>query len=364
LQRVDPGFDPRGVVTFNLALPAATYPRIGDIDAFVSTLLPRLQGKPGVSGAAAAFGLPFAADFGASTSFRRRGEEDNANNGSAGIRVVTPDYFSTMRIPLSSGRVFDAHDDSVGPEVVIVNDQLARRFFADRNPIGQTIRVGVRLTRGVRSDWKTIVGVVGNVKYDSLGADAPPELYLPFAQHQVDSFTIAVRTKGDPMAFASTLRREVAAIDRELPVAKVEPMTDLIGATIAERRFTLLLLGAFAAVAGALAAIGLYGVLTYVVSQRTREIGVRLAMGAAPRDVALLFLREGAVLTAVGLLAGLGAAAAATRALAAMLFGVSSGDPATFAAVAAALATTAIAASYVPARRAARVDPIVALQVE
>jgi putative ABC transport system permease protein len=180
----------------------------------------------------------------------------------------------------------------------------------------------------------------------------------------VDAFTIAVRTAGDPMAFAPTLRRDVAAIDRELPVANVAPMTAVIGASVAERRFTMLLLASFAAVAVLLAAIGVYGVLAYLVSQRTQEIGVRLAIGAAPADVIRLFVREGAALTLVGVVCGVIGALAATRALSTLLFGVTTTDPITFVAVAGALAAVALTASYIPARRAAGVDPMIALRTD
>jgi putative ABC transport system permease protein len=362
LQQVRPGFDPDGIITFNLSLPEAKYPTTTQVGAFTTTLVSQLQREPGVEAAAAVFGLPFAGDFSASTSFRKPSQPDLADGPSAGMRVVTPDYFKTMRIPLVAGRLFDAHDDEVSPEVVLINQRTARRFFPDEDPIGQQIRVGVRLARGARSNNKTIVGIVGDVKYGSLDGETPPELYLPYAQQPVDAFTIAVRTSGDPIAFTPTLRRDVAAIDRELPIAKIEPMTSVIGASVAERRFTMLLLTTFAAVAVALAAIGIYGVLAYLVGQRTQEIGVRLAIGATPRSVVGLFVREGAALTLVGVAGGLAGALAVTRALSTLLFGVTTTDPATFAAVGGALALVALFASYVPARRAARVDPMTALR--
>jgi predicted permease len=362
LQQVKPGFDPDGVVTFNLSLPEAKYPTTSEIAAFTDTLVSRLQTEPGVEAAAAVFGLPFAGDFSASTSFRKPSQPDLADGPSAGMRIVTPEYFKTMRIPLVAGRLFDAHDSETSPEVVLINRRTARRFFPDEDPIGQQIRVGVNLSRDARSNNKTIVGVVGDVKYGSLDAETPPEIYLPYAQQIVDEFTIAVRTSGDPLALAPALRRNVAAIDRELPVADIAPMTAVVGASVAERRFTMLLLTTFAVVAATLAAIGIYGVLAYLVGQRTQEIGVRLAIGATPGNVVTLFVREGAALTLAGVACGLAGALAVTRALSTLLFGVTTTDPATFAAVAAALALVALLASYVPARRAARVDPMTALR--
>ena len=363
LQQVSPGFDPEGIITFNLSLPEAKYSSTSSVAAFTATLLARLRAEPGVETAAAVFGLPFG-ELSASTSFRNPSKPDTPDGPLAGMRIVSPDYFKTMRVPLVAGRLFDQRDDDAAAEVVLINQQAARRYFSGENPLGQQVRVGVSLAREARSNNKTIVGIVGDVKYGRLDADTPPEIYLPYAQHAVDEFTVAVRTTGDPMAFAPALRRDVAAIDRELPIARIEPMTAVVGASVAERRFTMLLLSAFAAVAVALAAIGIYGVLAYLVSQRTQEIGVRLAIGAAPGDVARLFLREGARLTGIGLAAGFAGAAAATRVLSALLFGVTATDPATFGAVAGALALVALAAAYFPARRASRVDPMTALRTD
>ncbi|HMF98279.1 MAG TPA: ABC transporter permease [Vicinamibacterales bacterium] len=364
LSGVDPGFARDHVLTFHIALPEATYTTTASVLDTVTTYLQRLSAAAGVEHAAAVFGLPLDSDFFASTSFTRIGEADTADAPSAGLRVASPDYFAALKIPLRAGRLFDARDDGAGAEVALINEEAARRYWPNQNPIGQQIKVGVRLVRGVRDGPKTIVGVVGNVKYRSLDITSPPEIYFPYAQQPVDSLTIALRTKTDPLALAPTARRVLAVIDRDLAIDAVHTMDDLVGRSIAERRFTMLLLAAFATVAVLLAAVGVYGVLAYLVTQRTQEIGVRLAMGAAPGDVVRLFVREGAAVAAIGVVLGLGSAIAAARALTSLVFGVTTTDPLTFAGVAAALALVAVVASYVPARRAARVDPMSALRAD
>ncbi|HEY7285850.1 MAG TPA: ABC transporter permease [Vicinamibacterales bacterium] len=364
LSGVNPGFSADHVLTFHLALPETKYPTAAATHDLMATYVERLGELPSVEAAAAVFGLPLDSDFGASTSFKRPGDVDSANEPSAGMRVVTPGYFSTLKIPLRSGRLFDARDNAGGAEVVMINEEAARRYWPDTNPIGQRINVGVRLVSGVRSGDKTIVGVVGDVKYGGLDLAAPPEVYLPYAQQPVDNLTIAIRTKGDPTSIVPVARAELASLDRELPIADVKPMEALVGRSIAERRFTMLLLAAFAAVALTLAAIGVYGVLAYVVSQRTQEIGLRMAIGATAGDVVQLFVREGVVLAVVGLLAGLVGAVAASRVLASMLFDVGSSDPLTFLSVTCVLVAAALVASYLPARRAAHVDPMEALRTE
>ena len=278
------------------------------------------------------------------------------------MRVVTPDYFKTMRIPLVAGRLFDAHDNETAPEVVLINQRTARRYFPDEDPIGQQIRVGVRLARDARSDNKTIVGVVGDVKYGSLDAETPPEIYLPYAQQAVDEFTIAVRTAGDPLTLAPALRRNVAAIDRELPIADIAPMTAVIGASVAERRFTMLLLTAFAASRSRSRRSGSTACWRMSSASARRKSACGSPSAPRRRNVVTLFVREGAALTLAGVACGLAGALALTRALSTLLFGVTTTDPATFAAVAGALALVALVASYVPARRAARVDPMTALR--
>ena len=360
---VNPGFSADHLLTFSLVLPEQKYKTSAEAGRFMRELVARIGTRPGVLHAAGIFGLPLDDAFGASSSFTRLGETDSTDSPSAGMRIVTPDYFSTMKIPLKSGRAFDARDDENGPEVVAINEEAARRFWPGVNPLGQQLHLGVSLAEA-RSGMKTIVAVVGDVKGRSLDSTAAPEVYLPHAQHQVDSLTIVVRTADDPLAIVPMARADLAALDRDLPLAGVRTMDEVIGRSIAERRFTMLLLATFASVAVLLAAIGVYGVLAYLVSQRTQEIGVRLAVGATPGDVARLFVREGAGLTLVGVACGLAGSLAATRTLSTLLFGVTTTDPVTFAAVAGMLALVALLASYLPARRAARVDPMSALRTD
>ena len=366
LQHVAPGFDPEGVVTFSLSFPAARYSDPAGPTVFVTTLLSHVQSEPGVDSASAAMGLPFTSDLDALTGFRREGEPepDSASMPSASLRIITADYFKTMRIPLRSGRFFTPHDTATGPEVVVINERAAQRFFAGLNPIGQQIRVSAELARHARNGPKTIVGVVGNVKYGGLDEETPAELYLPYDQQPVDAVTVAVRSRGDADTLVRTLRREVAALDPLLPLANISALGDLVDASIAGRRFTLLVFLVFGAIAVAMSAVGVYGVLAYLVGQRRREIGLRLAIGASPSDVVWLFVREAAVLILVGVSAGLAGALAGGRWIAGLLFGVTPADPATFAAAVFTLGLTAACATYLPARRAASVDPAEALRAD
>jgi putative ABC transport system permease protein len=364
LQQVEPGFEPEGVTTFSVSLPAARYSDPAAPGSFVTALLSRLAAEPGVESAAVAMGLPFTTDLNALTGFRHEGqpEPESAAMPTASMRIVSPAYFEVMRIPLRAGRPFDGRDTPASPEVVLVNERTAQRFFPGQNPVGQQIRVSAELARHARSGPKTIVGVVGNIKYRGLDQDTPAEIYLPYEQHPVDAFTVAVRMSANRIASVPTLRHDVAALDPLLPLANINSLAALVDASLAGRRFTMLLLLGFAAIAVALSVIGVYGVLAYLVGQRKREIGLRLAIGASPSDVAWLFMREGAALTVIGLGIGLAGALAAGRWLSTLLFGVTPADPATIATVVFALAGAAACATYLPARTAAGVDPSDALR--
>jgi predicted permease len=366
LQQVDPGFHADGVVTFSLSLPRAKYPTAASLEAFASTLLSRIETEPGVESATVAMGLPFTSDLNAITGFRRvdQPEPDSASMPSASLRIVSADYFKTMVIPIRAGRVFDARDNAAAADVVLINERTAQRFFAGVNPIGQQILVSAQLARDARSGPKTIVGIVGNVKYGGLDEETPAEIYLPYAQQHVDAFTVAVRTPADLSAIVPSLRQDVGALDPLLPLTNLKPLTSLVDASVAGRRFVLIVFLAFAVVAATLSAVGVYGVLAYLVSQRTKEIGVRLAIGAPPSSVVWMFVREGIVLTAAGLIAGLIGALAAGRWISSMLFEVTASDPLTFAAVACVVTIAAVLATYIPARRAASVDPTGALSAE
>jgi putative ABC transport system permease protein len=267
LQHVEPGFEPEAVTTFSLSLPATRYSDPASPRAFVSALLSRLEGEPGVQSAAVAMGLPFTSDLNVITGFRHEGqaEPDSASMPTASMRIVSPEYFEMMKIPIRAGRPFDRRDTATSLEVVLINDRAAQRFFPGQNPVGQQIRVSAALARDARTGPKTIVGVVGNIKYGGLDEDTPAEIYLPYEQHPVNAFTVAVRTSGDRLPSSLTLRHDVAGLDPLLPLANVERLPALVDASLAGRRFTMLVLLAFAAVAVTLSVIGVYGVLAYLV---------------------------------------------------------------------------------------------------
>ena len=361
---VDPGFDPAGVLTVELALPSQRYPDDAQRGAFYRRLVERLAAQPGVEVAGAIRDvllsrLPNSAPI----SIEGRADLSEADrNLPIAFDPVTPDFFRVLRIPIVRGRGFTHADDGAAPPVAIVNQSLVRRFFPGGDPVGRRVTFGSPDGENVR--WLTIVGVAADARRSGLDAGPRPELYAPHAQAPAADMTLTLRTAGDPMMLAGSVRAALAELDPELPLARVATLDRLVGASVAERRFHMLLLAVFSALALILAAIGIYGVVTYLVSRRAREFGVRLALGAQRRDVLRMVLREGARITAAGAALGLLGALAMTRVLAALLYEISPTDAPTFAAVTAVLVTVALAACYIPARRATRIDPVVSLRAE
>jgi len=362
LYRVPPGFDASGVLTFSVALPSASYPEPDDLTRFIDGAREELSARPGVEAAAVIFGLPLTANYGASSTFEEIGRTPNPDDEPwAMMRVASPGYFRVMRIPFTSGRDFAAGDTAAAPGVAIVNETAARKYWPGDNPIGKSIKLHAGIS-SLAQRPRQIVGVVGDVRFDGLDTDPRPEVYLPYAQHPVDVLLMAVRTAGDPRGLVGDARAVIRRLDPHVPIASIATMEELLADSVAARRFSLMLLTAFAAVALALSAIGIYGVLSYTVGQRTKEIGVRMAMGAARSQVVRLVVGEGLALAVFGLVLGVAATLAVARVIEGLLFNVRPYDPATFAGVGAALMAVALAASYLPARRAAGVDPVAALR--
>jgi putative ABC transport system permease protein len=365
LQRVQPGFEPGRLLTVRLSLPESRYPTFQKGDAFFDDLFARLRSAPGVGGIAAINALPFSGS-GGSRSFRIEGRAPLRPNESTEeqIRIVTDGYFRVMGIPVIKGREFGDRDALSAPRVAVVNEALARKHFPNDDPIGKRV--------AFQSDdpqWYEIVGVVGDVKHRGLDAADRPELYVPYRQPLFASWTVrpmylVVRTVAEPGGAAATVRQAIDRIDRDQPISDARSMDERIDRSLTGRRFNTVLLLLFAALAMTLAAVGIYGVVAYSVTERTHEIGVRLALGAERRDIVSMVMRQGLTMTALGTAIGIGAALALARLIAGLLFGVSAADPATFMAVPVILATVSLAACYVPARRATRVDPMLALREE
>src|SRR5262245_567416 len=362
LQRVNLGFDPHQVLTLRVELPETRYREGRQIINFNQEFLRRVERLPGVRSAAMVFKSPLSGD--PSTTFEVEGQPpDKSHRLYAGARVSTPGYFRTLGVPFVSGRAFSERDEEKSAPVIIINETLAERYYPNQNPIGKRLRPEIAIAPG-GPPWREIIGVVGAVRHGGPGKEPRPEFFLPHTQMPFLSLTTVVRVAGDPLAIVGAVRNEVRALDGELPVDRVKTLDQYLTESVAQPRFNTLLLALFAGVAMTLTTVGLYGVMAYSISARTREIGVRVALGARRHDVLRLVISQGMKLTLIGVAIGLVAALALTRLMAGLLFGVAPTDPATFALIALLLAGVALLACYIPARRATKVDPMVALRYE
>lgn len=358
-QRVPLGFDPSHVFTLQFRLPQGKYPKPEDIARFFRSAIENVRAIPGVESAALVRAVPFSGN-GGTVGYAVEGvsQPDPASLPQARFHIVTPDYFKTMKIPLLKGRDFSERDDLQTPLVAVVNDTFAKRAWPGEDPIGK------RFTTPQTNGPITVVGVVGDTKHYTATEPAAPQLYAAHYQVPLIFSSLVARTRGPEMAVANDVRKAIWAVDKDQPVWSVRSQESQVEATMGSSRFLAALLGVFAGVALVLAAVGIYGVTSYGVAQRTREIGIRLALGASGDRVLKDVVRDGARLAAIAVVVGIAGAIAMGRLTASVLFGVTPTDPAALAGAAVILATIALAATYIPARRAARVDPVVALAEE
>jgi putative ABC transport system permease protein len=370
LQRVQPGFNPDNLLTFNVALPRVKYASDTSRVQFFDQALARIAEVPGVVSAGGTSNMPFGGNW-STGSFSIEGHTPGPNQpGPWGdIRIVSPDFFRTMRIPLKQGRLFTMQDDASSQPVAVIDDEFVKKYFRGQNPIGRRIYFGPAASDSVKPNYITIVGVVGHTMHEGLDADPRLQLYLPYRQPlpgwgALSSMALAVRTAGEPLRMTRAVRNAVQSVDKEMPISNVKSMDDLIGSSVGQRRLSMILLGTFSGIALLLASIGIYGVMSYSVAQRGREIGIRMALGAERGRVLGLVVGQGMALAGLGVVIGLAGALALTRLLGNQLYSVTPTDPGTFTAVAALLTGIALLATLPPALRATRVDPVVALREE
>ena len=363
LQKVDPGFNPDNALTVQVSLPKTKYPEESQQVAFFQQLIERVATLPGVQSAGAGHVVPLSGnDFVLAFEIDGRPPLQPGVTQSTNYYSVSADYFKAMGIPLRRGRVFTERDIKDSPRVAVINETMAKKIFPDEDPIGKRITFDNRQKEN--PEWFEIVGIVGDVKQYGLDQVTTMQTYEPYIQQTFPYMTLVVRTTGDPTNLNAAIRSEVLKLDKEQPTTNFKTLNEFFSISIAQQRFSVVLLGVFAVVALVLSAVGIYGVLSYAVTQRTHEIGIRVALGARRRDVLRLVVGQGMLLTVIGVAGGLGAAFALTRLMASLLFGVTATDAVTFASVASLLLAVALLACYIPARRATKVDPLVALRYE
>jgi putative ABC transport system permease protein len=358
LQQVNPGFDPKNLLSVEITLPAAKYAEQSKRAGFYQEALEKIAALPGVKSAAIVNHPPFSGRRGV-TVYRLEGKPEPTNLNDtpmADFRVISPDYFQMMGIPVIQGRAFDQRDASGAAPVTIINKAFAERYWPGEDPLGRRISTD--------NQWAMVIGIVGNVKQSGLDAEASPHVYLPYRQLSISRTGLLVRTAADSLGFVGAVRNQIQAIDPDLPIYNVQTMEGLIDASVSQRRLNLLLLGLFALVALSLATVGIYGVMSYTVTHRTHEIGIRMALGANPQNILRLITSQGMRLVAIGIGLGLAGALALTRIMSTLLYGVSATDPATFTTIALLLVFVALLACIIPASKAAKVDPMVALRYE
>jgi putative ABC transport system permease protein len=360
LRDVDPGFKPDRIVTMNVWLPGAKHPKAPDWNSFFDRMLERIKHIPGVEAAAVTSVLPVSANFDQRTVEAEGQPKAPGDYPDIDNYMVSPDYLRAMSIPLLKGRALIPQDNENAPLVVLASETMARKLWPGEDPIGKRVRF-YNSDPAAERPWRTVVGVVRDVKQYGLDTAAPMAMYETLAQFPTTAVTLVVRSATDPATIVAAIRHEILALDPDQAVFNIATMDQLLADSMSLRRFSMFLLGGFAALALILAAVGIYGVLAQSVSQRTHEIGIRMALGAQTRDVLKLIVRQGMSLTAIGIIVGLAGAFALTRLLTSLLFGVGATDPITFLWIPVLLAAVSFFACYLPARRAARLDPIKAL---